>query len=131
MKYSVFIFTLLIIVASFLPITTYAACIPGNLNAPTAPPSDFKDFVCHATNFIGILLPFVSTVAVLVFFWGIAKFINSAGDEKKVQDGKKFLFWGVIILFVMFSIWGFLQFFSNSLFGPGPIGLPLLPTSTP
>jgi len=128
MRRNSFISIFLLLAVLVLPISAEAACTPNSVVAPSGPPSDFADFVCYVTNFVGILLPFLTTISVLVFFWGIVKFISAAGDEKKIEDGKKFLVWGVIGLFIMFSIWGILQFFSDSFFGPSAIGFPLLPT---
>lgn len=125
-----FLFILMFAVAAF-PLPAVAACVPGSTQAPSGPPDDFSDAVCYVTNFIGVLTPLLVAVALLVFFWGIAKFILAAGDEKKVEEGKKLLIWGSIGLFVIASLWGIIQILSGSFFGPSPIGIPLLPTNTP
>ncbi len=67
---------------------------------------DFKSFV---TNFvlgciINPLIPVIMGLALLVFLWGVFKFIRAEGDEK--EQGRKFLIWGIVGLFVMVSIWG-------------------------
>lgn len=45
-------------------------------------------------------------VAVLLFLWGLARFILNSGDEKVVAEGKKMMVWGVVALFVLLSVWG-------------------------
>lgn len=125
-----FLIVLVFIIFAF-PLPAQAACVPGSALAPTGSPSDFKDFVCYVNNFIGLLTPLLVAVSLLVFFWGIARFILASGDEKKVEEGKKLLIWGTIGLFVVTSLWGILQILSGSLFGASPIGIPLLPTNTP
>jgi len=55
-----------------------------------------------------ILIPLVFTLALLFFFWGVAKYIWSAGQEK--EEGKKIMIWGIIALFVMSSVWGLVSF---------------------
>ena len=60
-----------------------------------------------------ILVAFSSALA--LFFWGIAKFILSAGSEEKQSEGKSIMLWGVIALFVMSSIWGIVRFLSQAL----------------
>jgi len=50
------------------------------------------------------------TLAVVLFFWGIVKFI--AQDKK--EEGKTMMVWGVIALFVMFTIWGIISFMQKS-----------------
>lgn len=122
---------ILMFVAVVFPLPVEAACVAGSAQAPSGPPDDFKDVVCYVTNFIGLLTPLLVAISLLVFFWGIARFILAAGDEKKVEEGKKLLIWGTIGLFVIASLWGIIQILSGSLFGPSPIGIPLLPTNTP
>jgi hypothetical protein len=58
----------------------------------------------------------VSGLALIFFFWGLARLIFSAGDEKGREDGKKIMLWGIIALFIMFSVWGIVQLLQRSLF---------------
>jgi hypothetical protein len=73
-----------------------------------------------------ILIPILNFIAFLVFSWGIAKFILSAGDEKEIAKGKQFMIWGIIAIFVLVSFMGILNFLSDQ-FGFGPVAWPLLP----
>lgn len=52
------------------------------------------------------LLPIAMTLAVLAFFWGMALLTLNAGNEQKRTTGKSIMFWGILTLFVMVSIWG-------------------------
>jgi len=61
-------------------------------------------------NIINILLPIVVALALLFFFWGLAKFILASGDEDAKDEGKRIMIWGVIALFVMASVWGLVAF---------------------
>lgn len=72
-----------------------------------------------ATNIFASLLVLGFMVAFLVFFWGVVVFIANAGNETKIKEGKKFLLWGIITLFVMMSIWGILNLLMNTFFGSG------------
>ncbi len=60
----------------------------------------------------------VSGLALLVFFWGLVKFIMSAGPGGKA-DGKQLMIWGTIALFVMVSIWGIVHFIGGEILGEG------------
>jgi TRAP-type C4-dicarboxylate transport system permease small subunit len=60
-----------------------------------------------------ILTPLVFTLALLMFFWGMVKYIKSAGTEK--DEGKKIMIWGIIALFVMSSVWGLVTFIQREL----------------
>ena len=59
---------------------------------------------------VTILTPIVVALALLFFFWGLAKYILSAGDEESKAAGKNIMIWGIIALFVMISVWGLVQF---------------------
>ena len=72
-------------------------------------------------NAIGLANPFVGIIiglAVLYFLWGVAQFVLSAGDEKKVEEGRKAILWGIIALFVMVAMWGLAGLVLNT-FGLG------------
>lgn len=69
----------------------------------------------------------VGAIAVLAFFWGLAKFIFKSGDSKAQDEGKNIMKWGLIALFVMFSIWGIISFFQNELLGGGTNGTQVIP----
>lgn len=55
-----------------------------------------------------IILGFV--VATVVFFYGIAEFIWSADSDTKREEGKKSILYGVVGLFIMFSVYGIINF---------------------
>jgi hypothetical protein len=57
-----------------------------------------------------------------MYFWGIATNIPHFGDEKGAEKRKSFFFWGLIILFVMVSIWGIIQLLQNTLGVRDPTG---------
>lgn len=44
------------------------------------------------------------------FFWGVAQFISTAGDEKNRSEGKRRILWSIIAIFVFSSIWGIIRF---------------------
>ncbi|MBI2673725.1 MAG: hypothetical protein HYX23_00370 [Candidatus Zambryskibacteria bacterium] len=92
-------------------------------------PSNFKDLADIFIDLIRTALPVVAGFALLVFFWGLAKFIfRIGGDEKAVGEGKKLMIWGLVALFILLSLMGILAFLYRD-FGFGrPFGPPLLPT---
>ncbi|KND48849.1 MAG: hypothetical protein AB200_00230 [Parcubacteria bacterium C7867-005] len=66
-----------------------------------------------------------SGLALLYFFFGLAKFISKSGDEKSHSEGKNIMQWGLLALFVMMSVWGIIAFFQRDL------GLPVtVPNNT-
>ena len=63
---------------------------------------------------VGLALPVVIGIALLGFFWGLMKFIFSAGNEESKADGKKIMIYGIIALFVMVSVWGLVGFIASA-----------------
>lgn len=55
-----------------------------------------------------VIVPLVFILALLFFFWGVAKYIWSEGQGK--AEGKQIMIWGVVALFVMSSVWGIVKF---------------------
>ncbi len=66
-------------------------------------------------SIIGMIIPILLALAVLVFMWGIVKFIAHAGDEKAVEEGKTLMIWGMVGLFVMVAIWSIVGYLQSSL----------------
>lgn len=60
------------------------------------------------------LLPIVIALALLYFFWGLAKFILNSGDEDAQKAGRNIMLWGIIAFFVMVSVWGIVNFFGDA-----------------
>ena len=78
----------------------------------------FKDLVemfvsCVLSRLIYLLI----SVAVVVFLWGIFKFVKSEGDDK--EGAKELMFWGIVGLFVIISIWGLVAIFQFALIPSG------------
>lgn len=58
-----------------------------------------------ARNLINQLIPFIIALTVLVFLWGIFKYVL-ATDADSRKEAQGYMIWGVIALFVMVSVWG-------------------------
>ncbi len=89
------------------------------LSSISCNPRGVKDFKGLVTNLlIGCLLSpavyFVISLSVIIFLWGIFKFIRSeeGGEERKA--GKELMFYGIIGLFVIISIWGLVNILQSS-----------------
>lgn len=68
---------------------------------------DFKSLIEAITdNVFNPLVGIILTLALIYFFWGVFKYIQSAGDETKRKEGITMMTYGIIALFVMVSVWG-------------------------
>jgi len=70
---------------------------------------DLQGVATNIFDVIKALIPIVFALALLYFFWGLAKYILAAGNEASKQDGKGIMIWGIIALFVMVSVWGLVK----------------------
>ncbi len=59
------------------------------------------------------IIPIVFSLALLMFFWGVVKYIKNEGQGK--EDGRRIMIWGIIALFVMSSVWGLVYFVRDNL----------------
>ena len=67
-----------------------------------------------ALDVTNIVLVIVFVLALLVFAWGIVKYITAAGDPAKVKEARGFLWWGILGVFVLAAMFGIVQFIGNS-----------------
>ena len=63
-----------------------------------------------------ILIPLAFALCLLYFFWGVVKYIGTgATNEDAAKEGKNIMVWGIVGLFVAFSIWGIISFIQSEL----------------
>ena len=68
------------------------------------------------------------TLALVLFFYGLAKYVLSSSSEDSKAGARKIMVAGLISLFIMVSIWGILQLFGNTFgIGQGGTGGGLIP----
>lgn len=77
--------------------------------------TDLKSLLQLFVDLLGSSMVFLYMLALAAFFWGIALFIFNTDDDKKRAEGKSWMMWSVIALFVMFSIWGIVGLIINTL----------------
>jgi len=85
-----------------------------------AAPNTFYDLAQQIVEIIDTATFTLIVFGIVVYFWGMATNIPHFGDEKGAEKRKSFFFWGLVVLFVMASIWGLIQLLQNTLFGSVP-----------
>ena len=90
--------------------------------------STFRSFILQIISVIGVLIPILFAIAFIVFFWGLSKFILNSDNEKDIQNGKNYMFWGVLALFILISFRAIIGLVSNELEFGNSSTVPLLPT---
>jgi|GEM_PF-1301103 len=83
-----------------------------------ATPQNISQLIGVFTNLFLLVIPIVFAIGLLVFFWGLAKFVFfSTGSEEGRSEGRRLMMWGTIALFVMLSVWGFVRILQETVFG--------------
>ncbi len=88
-----------------LPASVYAQSASG--------PVSFT--LVQVFDVVNKLIPVLLALAILMFFWGIVKFIASAGDPEARAGGVRHMVGGMIALFVMVAFWSIIGYVQQSL----------------
>ena len=82
-----------------------------------------ENFACFA-QWIGKMFSIGTALlvggALAVYFWGIAYSMfgySTAGSAKSIENMRNMILWGLLALFIMFSIWGIIRLLGLTLFG--------------
>jgi len=79
---------------------------------------DLRTFAKDLVEVLNIVLNIATALAFIAFFWGVAKFILASGDAKAITDGKEFMIYAILALFILVSVNGIL-IFTRDQFGFG------------
>ncbi len=77
----------------------------------------FKEFIGDSTTGTGIIgvittsiVPVIFALAFLFFVWGVVNYFFFQGSNEEAREkGRQFVFWGILGLVVLFSVWGFVN----------------------
>lgn len=94
-------------------VCTLAISIPLSAVAQTV--TDVNSFIQWLLQFFNYVYYLLMTLVLVVFFWGLARFILSAGDERGRTNGRSMMLWGIVGIFVLVSLWAIVYFFTGSL----------------
>jgi fumarate reductase subunit D len=64
--------------------------------------------------FVNRTTPFIIGLAVFIIIWGVFRMISGAGDDTQRAEAQKLVFWGVVGIFIMISIWGLVRILINT-----------------
>lgn len=103
------------IIALFIatPLITFAAA------------RNLKELIGEVRTYIELLVPVLIGAAVLFFLFGVFKTFFLKGDDPSSREqGRQFMLWGIIALFVMVSFWGLVNILTETIFGVGDEDVP-------
>lgn len=112
---------IILFVVTLLPLT-----INAQGNGACGEPITNLSAVFHMVGCIigNALIPMLVSLSIIVFMIGIIKYIGGAGDATKREEGRIFMLYGIVALFVMVSIWGLVGIISGTF---GLSNTPLIP----
>ncbi len=103
--------------ALLLPLVTFA-----ELNSA-------DDLMTRLGVLMNEIVPVIIGLAVIYFIWGILKYVT-AGDAEDKSAARGYIIWGIIVIFVIVSIWGLVNLLSGTFrLNRTPQNLPVLPIS--
>jgi hypothetical protein len=91
----------------------YALFVPA---IALASPQTFLDLSNIIVGILNSATGVLVVAGIAIYFYGISINILKFG-EGEVEKLKNYFIWGIIVLFVMVSIWGILQILQDTLFG--------------
>jgi len=72
-----------------------------------ASPHNFRDLAGLIVTLLNAATAVLIVASIAIYFYGVSTNILKFG-ESNVEKLKNYFFWGIIVLFVMMSIWGIL-----------------------
>ena len=99
-----------------IPVLVYAEVGKSDITSGIKGFSDVVDQI--NSTIVKSLASLLLASGVLAFFYGIVQFIIGSrnGDSTAVTNGKTFMGWSLVALFVMFSVYGIIKLGQNILF---------------
>jgi hypothetical protein len=89
----------------------------------TVPPAVVAFMGKVVDNIINPIINVIFAAALMLFLFGLLRFVLSRGDETALAAGKQHMFWGVVGMTVMISVYGILWLMLDT-FGIGVGTLP-------
>lgn len=96
-------------------IALFLASIAIPQSALAAAAKNFSQLAGELINILNLATLTLIIAGFAVYFWGIS--VNILKFEDDPEKRKAYFFWGLLVLFVMISIWGIIGLLQNTLFG--------------
>ncbi len=74
--------------------------------------ADLMSTLVLVNRFLNGLIGVIITIAIIVFFWGLVRYLTDVGEAK--HQGLLIMMYGLIAIFVMVSIWGIIHLLQNT-----------------
>jgi len=108
-------------------LTISALLAPVSIFAFSLKDSTFKITLGYITDTVNLAIPVLSGLAFLFFFWGLSKFILNADKQTEIENGKNYMMWGILALFILLSFRTIIGLISKELEIGDSKNYPLIP----
>jgi len=88
---------------------------PANAGCPSGISNISDIYLLVKCVLAGMVIPMIFILAFLVFLWGVMQFIRKGDNQAKRQEGINFMWYGIVSLFVMTSVWGIVKIATTTL----------------
>jgi hypothetical protein len=103
-----------ILLASLVPFVVFAA------------PRTFAELAAYLGSIMNSAIGVLITAALVFYFWGAAQhLLKMERGEGASPEFRKFLLMGVLVIFVMVSVWGILEILRNTFLTGGGDVMPI------
>lgn len=79
--------------------------------------SDFAGLMGDIQSLIAGAVPIIISLGVILFFWGLVKYVRSAENPAAREEGRQLIVYGIIAIFVMVSMWGLVNVLVETVIG--------------
>lgn len=86
-----------------------------SLATTTIPPAVVAFLGRVSTEILNPLIALMFALALGYFIWGVLRFIWNADSEDARESGKRSMFWGIIGMLIMVSVFGIIKFICSSI----------------
>ncbi len=83
--------------------------------------STFLSVSQSLVSFIDLIIGVLAPLALVIFFWGLVRYIYKSDDEGERARGRETILWSLVAIFILFSVWGILALLNIAFFGGGTI----------
>ncbi|MEJ0002242.1 MAG: pilin [bacterium] len=91
--------------------TQSGSIAPTKCNSGTI--TDIQSFVCKLNEILSALLPFLVTLGIIYFVWGVVSYVI-ADDEEAKKKGRDRMIYGIIGLVVIVGVWGLVSWVTTT-----------------
>lgn len=86
----------------------------GSCSTPTDFATLFDYVLCLLVRYV---TPFLLSLGIVIFIVGVLNYVRAGDDVEKRASGRDLMWFGLIAIFVMVSVWGFVGILTRSFFG--------------